>query len=458
MTDQPATPFGPVRESARILGLDVVRGAAIFGIFVVNIAFFAAPLAALFDPTAGASQPVRDQVVHLAVRALFEFKFVSLFSLLFGAGMMLQWTRAEAAGRRFVPMYMRRTLLLGAIGLAHALLLWYGDILFMYALTALAVMWLRRESVRTLVLLGAIFVLVSAGLIMLNAVVAYLVGVYAPTAEELQVSTAVETVPVAVDAGTAPTDGAAGSNWDRVRRAVEAAFEEQDLDRVSEAETIAYREGPFAVAFVVRAATFGVMFLFTLFSGFLFRVAGAFMIGAALMKIGFFAAERRAWHRKVAVIGLAVGLPLELGLAVAWPLERYEYGVLTMIAEALHPLSSAALAAGYLGVLLLLADAGRPRWLASSLAAVGRTALSNYLLQTIVATAVMYWWGLGRFGTFDRVEQITFVVSVFAVQLALSPLWLRGFTMGPVEWAWRRLTYGTGPPLRRRAPDPGDRP
>ena len=160
-------PMEPVRELERIHALDVLRGFAIFGIFMVNIAFFSMPFAELIDPSLLADASAGDQISHAIVRSLFEYKFVSLFSMLFGIGLIVQMQRAEKRNRSFVGLYLRRIFILMALGLAHGLLLWYGDILFIYSIVALVAMWCRSLSSRVMLALCAgalaMSVLASAG-------------------------------------------------------------------------------------------------------------------------------------------------------------------------------------------------------------------------------------------------------------------------------------------------------
>ena len=187
--------------------------------------------------------------------------------------------------------------------------------------------------------------------------------------------------------------------------------------------------------------------------GFLFRIVGMFRVGRALMKLEFFSAERRRWHWALCLFGLGAGLAGELGAAgllltldigegFTWPIA---------FTDLIHQLASLALCLGYVGAVTLVVSSGIVRPVMGALAAVGRMALTNYLLQSVVATGLMYWWGLGLFGEVTRVNQILLVVLIYVAQVAGSVLWLRWFTMGPCEWAWRTLTYLKLQPLVRRA-------
>ena len=454
-------PLGPVQEPERIVTLDVLRGFAIFGIFMVNIAFFSMPFASLIDPRLLADAPAGDQISHAIVRAFFEYKFVSLFSLLFGVGLAIQMGRAEQRGRPFVPVYLRRTLLLMLFGLAHALLLWYGDILFIYSIVALLVLLLRKLPPKAMMALAAgaiaLSVLFAGGFMALGVI-------FPPPSQDAAEVEAVESAEpseateVAMEspgpdaAADDSLQGEADDRWDRFVAALEASTWQPGDPAWVEAGVIAYKEGPMSVTLLMRAITFAMMLVVVLFIGFGFRVIGMFLIGVALMKLGFFRAEKKAWHIGACLCGLLVGVPGELLLVWSYHSADYQVGWWQVGAETLHQVSSLALCFGYVGALTLIVSSGVLRQLTYALSCVGRTALSNYLLQTLIATTLMYWWGLGWFNEVSRPQQLALVVGIYAVQMVLSVLWLRVFTIGPFEWLWRSLTYlKPQPVLRRRA-------
>ena len=168
--------------------------------------------------------------------------------------------------------------------------------------------------------------------------------------------------------------------------------------------------------------------------------------------MNFFDLKHRRWHVRLCVFGLALGVPGELSvIAIHYSID-HQINYSWAAAESLHQITSFVLCLGYVGALTLIVQAGLLRRLTYAFSCVGRTALSNYLLQTIVATYLMYWWGLGWFNEVSRPQQLALVVGIYAVQMVLSVLWLRVFTIGPFEWLWRSLTYlKPQPVLRRRA-------
>jgi uncharacterized protein len=173
-----------------------------------------------------------------------------------------------------------------------------------------------------------------------------------------------------------------------------------------------------------------------------------FLLGAALMKFDFFSRRRRAWHWWMCGLGLSVGLAGEA--LAAWLLSHagttITWGV--AMADPIHQASSLALCLGYVGAFTLLADVGALRWLMAMFAAVGRMALTNYLMQTFICTTIFYGHGFGYFGEVSRGGQILIVFAVWAALIAFSLFWMRRFRFGPFEWLWRTLSYMKIQPMR----------
>ncbi len=215
------------------------------------------------------------------------------------------------------------------------------------------------------------------------------------------------------------------------------------------AETTAYKEGPYTDALAFRAFTYTLAVVMAVV-GYGWRVLATFLIGAALMKLGFFAASAGRWHRRLFFIGMGLGVPAELANAWLTYVAAGERLGLAFFGAALHEPGSLLMCLGFVGGAGMIVSSGVMPRLVRAISAVGRLALSNYLLQTVVATFLMYSWGLGYFGDVPRPWQVALVLVIYAVQIPLSVLWLRFFTIGPMEWFWRSLTYMKRQPMRRR--------
>ncbi len=210
------------------------------------------------------------------------------------------------------------------------------------------------------------------------------------------------------------------------------------------------RDGPFVDAFIFRAASYGFAVIAAIF-GYGWRVLAMFLLGAALMKLDFFSPERRAWQRRICAIGLGIGLPLELGVAATFMAVDFQFTWQVIVAGAVHELASVALCLGYAGAVCLLVRPGAGGLVQRLFSSAGRLALSVYLLETITTTAVMYWWGLGRFNDFTRPELLVLTVGIYTGLMVAATVWLRFFTIGPFEWLWRTLTYLRPQPVLRRS-------
>ena len=416
MTSPPDRPdAGPVAQTARIVAIDVLRGFALLGILIMNVQSFAMPQAAYFNPTAYGDLEGANLYVWLAGRMLADQKFMTIFSMLFGAGIVLMAGRAEARGGAGRVHYRRMGWLL-VIGLLHAHLLWHGDILFTYAVCGMLVYPLRRLSPGRLVALGTTLLAVGS---------AFYVGI-----------------------------GMSLPYWPEEARAAFASEAWRPTPEIIEAELAAFRGGWLDQQPVRSVAAFGFETFILIIWGF-WRAGGLMLIGMGLFKREVFGARRSPrFYAGLVAAAVAVGLPLQayglsLDFARGWPVRSFFIGL------QFNYWPSIAVSLGYVGLVMLACRTVALRPFTRPFAAVGQTALTNYLLQTVLCTTIFYGHGLGWFGSVDRVGQIGVVAGVWALQLVASPLWLRRFRFGPAEWAWRSLTYGARQPLRRMpAPEP----
>jgi uncharacterized protein len=408
----PVHPVGPVIAAERIVALDVLRGFALLGILVMNIQTFAMIEAAYMNPTAFGDLSGLNGWVWKLSHLLADQKFMTIFSLLFGAGIVLMSERAEAATGRSAGLHYRRCFWLIVIGLLHAHLLWYGDILFTYGMCGLVAYLFRRLPPGWLITLGVLSLAVSSLIFLFFG---WSMTFWPPEAIEQNM------------AGWAPPP--------------EAVAREIDTYQGGWWTQMRHR---------VPTAVFFETFLLAIWGG--WRAGGLMLIGMALYRLGVVTARRSTrFYAWMIALGLGVGLPVvALGMRGniehGWSIEyswflgwQYNYW------------GSLFVSAAYIGAIMLVCRRGVLRWLLDRLAAVGRTALSNYLLQTIICTTILYGHGLALFGRVPRTSQILIVVAVWVVQLSLAPLWLRHFRFGPFEWIWRSLSYLERQPLRRAA-------
>jgi uncharacterized protein len=393
---------------SRIVALDALRGAGILGILAVHIQLFSMPVAARANPTLYGRLGGADGAVWLATYLLADGKFIAIFAMLFGAGIAMQAVRNEATGRPVAAPHYRRMATLLLIGGLHAHLLWYGDMLVTFALCG-ALVFIHRDLGPT------------------RLVVAGLVGLaVAPLLSSLLAWAAPDVVAQAA-AVAAPSPDA--------------------LAR----EVAAYRGG-WLLQQTHRAPTAWEIETSQLVLRGVWQTAGLMLLGMGLFELGVLSGERPArWYVALAAGGFGAGVPLLLwsvhrSFAHGW--DRRDH---MLVGIHLDYWGNLLVGLGWVGLILL----GQRRGLVpAAVVAVGRTALSNYLLATVLCTTVFYGHGLGLFGSVDRAGQLAIVAVVWAIELVLSRWWLARFSMGPLEWLLRWTTLWRRVPIRLTSPEP----
>ena len=391
-------PSGPITGAERIVSLDVLRGFAVLGILVMNIQSFSMPGTAYVNPTVYENLEGVNYAVWYGCHLLADMKFMSIFSMLFGAGIVVMTSRREATGESSAGVHYRRMGWLLLFGLLHAYGLWYGDILFTYALCGLVAWLFRRLPPWALIALGVVAVTIGWG-----------------------AGKGLNTVaPSPVEQATAW--------WAPPPETVQA---EVDAYRGGWLDQMGHR--------ALMAVIFQTLLLLLSIG---WRAGGMMLLGMALFKLGVFSATRsRGLYITFIAVAIVVGLPtigygVHRNEAAEWSVE-YSFRFGTQY----NYWASILVALGWVGAVMLACQAPALGLITRPLAAVGRMALTNYLMQTIICTTIFYGHGFGYFGSFSRVEQLLTVVAVWVFQLVVSPIWLRYFQFGPFEWLWRSLTY-----------------
>jgi uncharacterized protein len=400
----------PTIESRRIASIDVLRGLAMLGILVLNIQAFSMPFEAYGNPYAYGNIEGSNYWVFTGAMLLADMKFMAIFSMLFGAGMVLFIDRLQAAGRPAYSIHYRRMAWLLVIGVLHAYLLWYGDILVGYALCGMILVWCRRLPPWILCAGGLCLIAVSSVLMLGSGT---LIMNFAP--EKFMISAnGSEQQLASIDLQLESYTGSWGAQF--AHRGMTA----------------------------LKGQTAGLFFFI------IWRAGGLMLLGMALYRWGVFSARRsNGFYVGMLAIGVLVGLPLAaLGLLAGWSIDWQPMKVQMMTSQ-INYWGSILVAFGWIAAIMLLVRSGAAQRVQHALASVGRMALSNYLLQSILCTFIFYGHGLGYFGAWDRTEQMLLVLALSIAQLIWSPLWLAAFRFGPAEWLWRTLTYWKLQPMRR---------
>lgn len=404
--------------TGRIESIDTLRGFAVLGILMVNCAYLGLPMSEAAALPAAGERSLLDLLAWGFVGGFFELKFVTLFSFLFGVGFALQMERGASSAS-----YWRRLGILAVFGLLHGTLLFMGDVLFLYAICGSVLLLVRKLSPR---------VMLGLGFAMLALMVPWVsvLGML-ELAQKMEPSAAVELAEGVVSPG----------------EAFGAAFLEEPA-RQAAIELRVFGEGPLASSVALRSGEF-LLFLIVCAVYFGWRVMGIFLIGAACYRLGLFSEAGRVWRVRLRNFGLGVGLPLALlGTALSAHGGDESLMLIAGLGTGVSEVGALVLAAGYAGAVLLWAESARGA-LAHSLAAVGHTALSNYIGQSLLMCLLMCHWGLGLYGELDLPQLLALSALIFALQLVASPLWLARFRMGPLEWLWRWATHAARPAFRR---------
>ena len=405
----------------RIVTLDILRGVAVMGILAMNIVAFAMPIQAYFSPNAlGPAQPL-DRIVYAVNFIFVDGKMRGLFSFLFGASMLLIIDRAEANGQSPAGVTYRRQAWLLLFGAIHFYLIWFGDILFAYALTGMVAFLFRNLPVRSLLVWGGIL-LVLQTLIMAGS---------AQQAHSLAEAMA----------GPNPTA-------DAVQEWKDFAGEFDVVSPEKLREIVALHLGPWTG--LVREQ-FTEHLTDPVFFALLFgpETLAYMLFGMAGLKSGFLTGDwPKEAYRKVALACLAVGIPVYA--FICWMLYSDGFtvpGIFTWYMTATVPFRPLMVVA-YAALIILATRSGG--WLVERIAAAGRAAFSNYLGTSIIMTAAFYGWGLGFYGSLGRAGLWLVVIAMWVLMLAWSKPWLERFAYGPFEWLWRSLARWELQPMRKR--------
>ncbi len=420
----------PVSHGERLTTLDTLRGVALLGILLMNIVGFAFYHGAYDNPTSAGGSTGLNLWVWYVLHVVAEGKMRCLFSLVFGASVILLTSRLDSR-LDGADIYYRRTLWLLLFGIAHSFLLWQGEILYPYALSGLVLYPFRRMSVRGLVAMSSALILYC--------------GVFY-TVQAKQTKDKI----VAGQAAVAKADS--GGTLDEEEEEARKAWEDLRHERNPDAEALEkdaaeWRGNPLQVI-KARADVVIMWSSIPYYHAWNMDVLSMMLMGMALMKSGILAGRRPPrFYALLALGGYGLGLPLHA--YNGWVVLQAGFDpVVQGFSGAVYDIGRLAVACGHLGVVYFLAGAGWFPGLRNRLGAVGQMALTNYVTHSVVCALVFTGYGLGLYGRLERYQTYYVVLALWVFQLIVSPLWLRRFRFGPLEWAWRSLTYWKRQPMR----------
>ena len=387
------------KSNNRIHSIDLLRGFAILGILIMNITNFSQVNIAYMNPTIGAGLEGYNQYFHAFNYIFADTRFMSIFSILFGAGVVLFTRNAEIKGKRAGVLHFKRMFWLLLFGFVHAYFIWSGDILVAYAICGCFIFFLRKKSIRTL--------LVMSTLLFIIPLTFNLMTYYGMTSDELE-----------------STFAFFHPNPEQIAteiKTMQGSFNEQMTIRLKNA---------------IEFQTF--VFLIETF----WRTTAMMLLGMILFRKGILSADKSIkYYKKMVLVGFVPGLILSIiGLNQAYDFEWSGTYVMN-IGTNYKLISGFFMAIGYIGLVMWFFKKGIFKNLQRRLQATGRMAFTNYIGMSLICTLIFNGHGLGFFGTFDRLQQFLVVISVWVLILILSPLVLKKYKFGPLEWMWRKLTY-----------------
>ena len=389
--------FEPIQESKRIVSIDILRGLAILGIFLVNMPSFHSPL--LYIDGAERWSEGWDGILYRFSDVAAQASFYPLFAFLFGFGAVILAIRSEEKGISFPILFTKRLGFLLVLGCIHAFFIWHGDILINYAVFGFAFLFFYKMKGRTLILLGSVcYVLPFAILGSLFLIM----GIF--DREGMEMTT-------------------------------DSAMMKQSLE--------VYQSGTFTEIMTQRALDwymvnnpFNAIILFL-------SIFPFFLIGAGVAKQGFLQNinQYKRQLKAILIVSLLLGLPIKILPYVT----VYHFGTIFVQDYFGGPLFTIF----YITAIALLAEQAGDSRLFRPLSYIGRMSMSNYLFQSIVCTAIFYSYGLGLYGTVSYTTGFFLLLALFCLQMLLSLLWMSLYKYGPVEYLWRFVTYGKRPVMRR---------
>jgi len=409
---QPETKtVGPVSVTERILFIDVLRGMALFGILAANMRAFVAPLD-VYGNIQIVFHSRADILGQAFVDLFFQGKFISIFSFLFGMGFAIQLSRADARGAKFLSFYPRRLLALALFGLIHGILIWAGDILLTYALSGAILLLFRNRQQKTLLWwAGSLFAL---PLVVGSTFLTLYYTRFRP-------------------------------HW--------MNHKPTDMAKIYGIIQI-YAHGTVRQILAQNWVEWKGVLVSQLFA---IYAVGLFLLGMWVWRSGIVQRldEYRPVFKRVCAWCIPIGLVLNAFYAyqnAVAPPDQVTFGIQVM--GILHLFGAHILAAGYIsGLALIFLNVNLRRFVAP-FAAVGRMALSDYLMQSVVCTLFFYHYSTGLYGRIGPALALLPTVVLYSAQVVFSNWWLKHYRFGPMEWLWRGLTYGKFPSMRQGEPKP----
>ena len=410
----------------RIDSIDILRGFAVLGILIMNISSFSMPSMAYFSPVIYDINTI-NHITYSITHIIADQKFMAIFSMLFGASTMLYINSIKRNKKRPLLLFYSRNFWLLMLGWIHASYLWYGDVLIIYSICSFVLFFFIGVAPKNQFILGCsiYFLPTFSNYALYEFVIDYLdqaekdviIQYWNPPNEVLQQE----------------LDVYRGSYKDQIQHRAEMwSSSEHNKNNPSGGK---------------GAGIIGLSFLMDLFS----RSFGMMLIGMACFTWGVFNNTlSRSFYKKLIIYGFGIGFPLSIaGLFLNYTFD-WNWKYMQFLGRSPNNIATPLIAFGYIGLIMLWIQKGSFRNIQGKLRAIGKTALTAYFIQTVMATLIFYGIGLGLFGYVNRLYQLIIMFFIWFTLLKLCPAWMNKYHYGPLEWVWRMLTHFKLIPLSKQ--------
>ena len=426
--------LNPLGKKQRIKSIDVLRGIAVFGILLMNISGFGLPMPAYGDPSIAGGDTGLNLYAWITTNLFFEGTMRAIFSMLFGAGFIILTSRNEGsgAGLEVADVHYRRVIWLVIFGLIHAyLLLWVGEILFSYGIMGLFLFPFRKLAPK---------VLLTAGIVLI------LIGSFWDTMDYYSLKSLHET------AAVAKHEKAAGKELSKENKKSLEKWEAKVKDKKPTEEVVkeridAMHKGYFSIVKTLAPINYQGQQMYP-YRYDVWDVLSMMFIGMALFKYRIFNASKSyRFYLTMVIVGFSIGITVNIFETKHIIANNFSIMSLSESGRT-YNVGRFFTAMGHIGLIMIFCKSGILKFLSNSLAAVGNMALTNYIMHTIICGLLFLGFGFSLFGKLERYELFYVVLSIWIFQLILSPIWLKIFNYGPLEWGWRYLIYKQWPKLK----------
>ena len=404
----------------RIIAIDVLRGFALLGILLMNMSSFAMPGVAYSNPTTFGGNDVWNRLVFNLSHIFADQKMMALFSMLFGASVILVTSNLEKRGKSPLGFHYSRNFWLLVFGAIHSIFIWEGDILTIYAACAFVLYWLRKLPAKWQFGLG-LFVF------------------FVPSLLNVWINSTLPTMTPAdmtyLESYWQPSDTAVSAEI--------AYYRSPYFDQLSDWWAEDTDTTPITTA--------QELFELSALTEFFLRALGMMLVGMAFYTWGILTAKRSdAFYTKMAWIGFGVGLPMVLISLFQYEVHQWDAWYSLFNGRIPNHIATPFMASGYIALIMLWSRSKIWVNFRDKLAAVGRMALTNYIGQSLIGTFIFYGFGLGLFGMLNRVQQFGIILLIWTFQIFFSSWWLSRFQYGPLEWVWRVLSHRRWQPIQKK--------